>query len=264
MTFVTGAHPDEETRTEAERLRVRRLEALGRLSAGVAHDANNLLTAIQGYGEIVTSRLEPGDPVRADVEEMTRAAGRAAVLMRQLLTFGRGADPRREPLDLGQLVRGIERLLRRSLGGSTRLRLALERGALEVEADPGQLEQVVLNLVLNARDALPQGGEVVIQTAALELAEARTLGSARLPAGRYARLSVLDAGAGMPPEVLARAFEPFFTTKDRSRGTGLGLPTASAIVEQFGGTIVLTSEPGAGTAANVYLPRRGTLRGTRT
>jgi signal transduction histidine kinase len=264
MTLVNEPSREERTHLEAELRRARRLEALGRLSAGVAHDANNLLAAIQGYGEIVASRLTPGDPVRGDVEEITRAAGRAAALMRQLLTFGSGVDRGSEQLDLGDLVRGIDKLLRRSLGAALRLRVDLASEKLEVEGDLGQLEQVLLNLVLNARDAMPRGGEIVVQTAAFELDGERDLGNVRLPLGRYGRLSVLDAGVGMPEDVLARAFEPFFTTKDRSQGTGLGLATASAIVEQFGGGIVLVSEPGVGTAASVYLPLRDTLSATRT
>jgi two-component system cell cycle sensor histidine kinase/response regulator CckA len=263
VTFVNDPFP-EGTPLETELRRSRRLEALGRLSAGVAHDANNLLTAIQGYGEIVTSRLAPGDPVRADVEEMTRAACRAAALMRQLLAFGSGVDRRTEAFDLAELVRGIEKLLRRSLGPAFQLRITLGSGALDVQGDRGQLEQVLLNLVLNARDAMPRGGEVAVQTAAFELDGDRALGNMQLPAGRYGRLSVLDAGIGMSKDVLARAFEPFFTTKERDRGTGLGLATANAIVEQFGGAIVLASEPGVGTAASVYLPLRGTLPATRT
>jgi signal transduction histidine kinase len=262
MTVVNDS-ADEGSRLDPELGRVRHLEALGRLSAGVAHDANNLLAAIQGYSEIVTSRLAPGDPVRGDMEEIARAAGRAAALMRQLLTFGTGVDRRSEPLDLGELVRGVEKLLRRSIGAGLRLRLELAPRALAVEADQGQLEQVLLNLVLNARDATPSGGEIVVQTAFVEHA-GEQLGNVRLTPGRYGRLSVLDAGAGMPAEVADRAFEPFFTTKDRSEGTGLGLATARAIAEQFGGAIVLVSEPGAGTAASVYLPLRGTLSGTRT
>ena len=264
MTLVNQEWLEERARLERELRRARRLELVGQLAAGIAHDCNNLLTAIQGYSELLSNRLGLDDPLRGDVAEIAKASARAAALTRQLLTFGGGADRAPEPLALTGLVRGVETLLRRMLGGEFELRAALSEEPLVVEVDSGQIEQVLLNLILNARDAMPRGGVITVETEAVALEADRDFGHASLPAGRYARLGVLDTGAGMNAEVLARAFEPFFTTKDRAQGTGLGLATSQAIVEQFDGAVVLASEPGVGTAASVYLPLRDTLSGTRT
>lgn len=263
MTLVNERWIEERTRLEKELRRARRLAAVSRLAAGVAHDCNNLLTAIQGYGELALSRLGPGDPMRADVDEIVRAATRASALTRQLLTFGSGLDRAAARLDLSDLVRGLETLLRRMLGPGLELRTALAGEPLAVDADASQLEQVVLNLVLNARDAMPSGGVVSIETDRSATA-GDPAAAAELPPGPYARLVVHDTGVGMSEEVRLRAFEPFFSTKERDRGSGLGLATASAIVGQFAGAIALASQPGVGTTASVYLPLGDTLSRTRT
>jgi signal transduction histidine kinase len=264
MTLVSGDWVEERARLESELRRARRLELVGQLAAGVAHDCNNLLTAIHGHGELILDRLELDDPLRGDLEEIARASARAAALTRQLLTFGTGADRPPGPVALDGLVRGVETLLRRMVGGEFELCVVLPEEPLVVEVDSAQIEQVLLNLVLNARDAMPRGGVITVQTEAVELEADRDFGHASLPAGRYARLGVLDTGTGMRADVLARAFELFFTTKERAQGTGLGLAAAHAIAAQHGGAVVLASEPGVGTAASVYLPLRATLPPTRT
>jgi len=254
----------EKERLERELRHARRLKAVGELAAGVAHDTNNLLLAIQGYGEILLEDLPEGDPLRADVLEITRAAARAAALTRQLLTLSHSAEDVPDRVDLNELVVALETLFARALGREFELRLVLAAEPPRVRVDPDQLEQVLLNLALNARHAMPRGGTIVVETELVELAGGLRLPHATLEPGRYGRVGVLDTGAGMGPEVLARAFEPFFTTKRRSQGTGLGLATAHAIVEQFGGAVVLASEAGVGTAASVYLPARGTIEPART
>jgi signal transduction histidine kinase len=262
MTLVNEQWAKERARLEEELQRARHLEAMGRLAGGIAHDCNNLLSAIEGYAQLVLSALARDDPVREDVTEIVRAATRAAALTRQLLAVGSYSAKKPEILELTAVVRGVGRLLRRMLGDGQTLEIEHRSGQLFVEADQGQLEQVLLNLVLNARDAMPRGGTIRIRTE--EAVLGADSGMTRLGPGRYARVAVLDTGAGMTSAVLERAFEPYFTTKDREGGTGLGLPTARAIVEQFGGVLVLESSPNAGTVATVYLPLGDTLSDART
>ncbi|MCC6224389.1 MAG: hypothetical protein IT201_12980 [Thermoleophilia bacterium] len=248
---IVNAWEEERARLEDELARARRLAAVGQLAAGIAHDCNNLLTVIQGHSELIACELPAGHAVRRDVEEIGRAAGRAAALTRQLLTFASGARER-ERVDLNALVRGVETLLGRTVGDALELRVALAARSLHVLVDPGQFEQALLNLVLNARDATPAGGTIVVETALARLAPAGR--DPLLPLGHYARLTVADTGEGMPPEVLERALEPFFTTKAPGAGTGLGLATTAAIVEQLGGSLTLSSTPGRGTTVSVLLP----------
>jgi two-component system, cell cycle sensor histidine kinase and response regulator CckA len=241
-------------RESEERLRhSQRMETVGRLAGGIAHSFNNLLAAIAFQCELLCERLD-GDERRAHVEEIQRSGERAATLARQLLAFGRKQVLQPRVLDLNEVIRGMEPMLRRLLGENIRLEARLDPAAVLLNADLGQLEQVILNLVVNARDAMPLGGCLLLEIAGVELTPADA-GSAGLPPGPYVRLAVEDTGTGMPPEVMERLFEPFFTTKELGKGTGLGLATVHGIVHQSGGHIRAESEPEKGTRFTILLPR---------
>ena len=233
----------EREALQQQLLQSQRLETVGQLAGGIAHDFNNLLAVILNYADFVRDELPDGSHVREDVDEIYRAADRAAALTRQLLLFSRREVARPQVLDLNDVVTDTERLLGRALGKNVELSTSLADGLWPVMADAGQLEQVLMNLAVNARDAMPDGGTITIET-----------GNAELEPGRYVSLSVTDTGSGMSPEVAAHAFEPFFTTKGHSQGTGLGLSTTYGIVEEAGGDIRIDSEEGRGTAVRVYLP----------
>ena len=220
-----------------------RMEAVGRLAGGVAHDFNNLLTVIKSYSTILLEALE-GDARREDVEEIAAAADRAGALTRQLLAFSRRQMMQPRPLHLNVVVTDIEKMLRRLIGEDIALVTRLESDLRLVHADPGQIEQVVMNLAVNARDAMPDGGHLTIETANVE----RDTGS-------YVMLAITDTGVGMTSEVRAHLFEPFFTTKERGKGTGLGLSTVYGIVKQSGGDISVQAEPGKGATFKIFLPR---------
>jgi two-component system cell cycle sensor histidine kinase/response regulator CckA len=241
---------DEKELLEGQLNQLRRLESVGQLAGGIAHDFNNILGVILNYADFVAEELADDSPVLEDVEEIKRAAERAATLTRQLLIFSRREVVRPEVLDLNAVVEELDRLLRRALGEHVVLETRFAPDLASVEADPGQLEQVLVNLAVNARDAMPTGGRLMIQTANVELDEAFE----DVPAGSYVRLLVSDTGTGMSREVAARVFEPFFSTKPRSEGTGLGLPTVYGIVAEAGGSIHIYSEPGIGTTVKVHLP----------
>lgn len=240
-----------EQKQMAEMLRQsQKMEAVGRLAGGVAHDFNNLLTVIGGYADLLLSSLDPADPRRREVEEIKKAGERASSLTRQLLTFSRRRPSSLELLDLRAVVGNLEKMLRRLIGEDVEL---VTRGGPElglVRADLGRIEQVIVNLVVNARDAMPTGGRLVIETAESEVGEGR-----RVPAGRYVTLTVTDTGCGMDRETQRRIFEPFFTTKEPSKGTGLGLTTVCEIVRETQGHIEVDSSVGAGTTFRIYLPR---------
>ena len=241
-------------RLEDELRHSQRLEAVGRLAGGVAHDFNNLLTVIISYSQLLLSELEPDAPTRVYVEETRNAADRAAALTRQLLTFSRKQILQPKPVRLNDVVGGTETLLRRLIGPEidTKFRLGAEAGI--VHADPGQLEQVVVNLAVNARDAMPDGGALTIATSAslVQAPESRWPG---LAAGMYATLFVSDTGTGIDDAVRMHIFDPFFTTKDATKGTGLGLATVYGIVKQSGGSIFVESTKGVGSLFAVFLPR---------
>ncbi|MBI5439940.1 MAG: MEDS domain-containing protein [Deltaproteobacteria bacterium] len=231
-----------------------KMEAVGRLAGGVAHDFNNLLTAILGYCELVLLRLEPEDPVRREVDEIRRAAERAAALTHQLLAFSRSQVLQPVLVDLGEVVTEVHRMLERIVGEDVELevRSAPEQGL--VLADAGQIQQVIVNLAVNARDAMPEGGKLTIETRNAGPGEG-TDGADGTGAESYVVLTVSDTGHGMEEEVQAHLFEPFFTTKDAGKGTGLGLATVHGIVTQSGGRIEVGSRPGSGTTFRIYLPR---------
>ena len=232
-----------------------KMEAVGRLAGGIAHDFNNLLTAIIGYTEIVLHGLDPKDERRADAEEIGRAAMRAADLTRQMLAFSRRQVLQPKIIDLNKALTKVEPMLRRMIGEDIVMTVNGRGVNAFVRVDPGQVEQVVMNLVVNARDAMPQGGRLNVETGDAMLDEAAVAEMPDAQPGDYVVLSVSDTGVGMPPEVRARIFEPYFTTKDVGKGTGLGLSTAYGIVRQSDGHIAVASELGSGTTFRIFLPR---------
>jgi signal transduction histidine kinase len=231
-----------------------KLEAIGQLAGGVAHDFNNLLTVIAGYSELLLERSAGDEMMRSEVEEITKAAESAASLTRQLLAFSRKQTLRPVVSDPNLLVSDVSKMLRRLIGTGVELVTVLKPEVGLVSVDSTQIEQVLMNLVLNARDAMPKGGKVVVETKNVELDAASDAEHLGVPAGRYVMLAVSDTGCGMNEETRKRIFEPFFTTKEVGKGTGLGLSTVYGIVKQSGGNILVYSEVGVGTTFKIYLP----------
>jgi nitrogen-specific signal transduction histidine kinase/CheY-like chemotaxis protein len=253
--LVLATDVSEKKRLETQLRQAQKMEAIGRLAGGVAHDFNNLLGVITGYGELLRKGLGPQHPEQRRVIEIQKAAERAANLTRQLLAFSRKQVLETKILDLSEVVTGLEGMLHRLIGEDVHL-VTRAAGAIgRVRADRGQVEQVILNLVVNSRDAMPRGGELIIETANAVLDEAYSHQHADVRPGPYAMLAVSDTGAGMDAETQSHIFEPFFTTKEEGKGTGLGLATVFGIVKQSGGHVSVYSEVGRGSTFRVYLPR---------
>jgi len=248
------AGEEHRVRLERELRQSQRLESVGRLAGGVAHDFNNLLAAILTYGEFIAEELEPDHPLQDDVAEVRKAARRAAELTRKLLVFSRRDLVNPSVLDVNDSITDLLNLLQRTLGEDIGLHPVLAPDLPRVLADPGELEQVLVNLAVNARDAIAGVGSIVVETSESVIDEDAAFAHAELRPGRYVRIAVTDSGSGMSPEVLSQAFEPFFTTKDPGEGTGLGLSTVYGIANSYGGFVTVYSEVGVGTTFKVYLP----------
>jgi len=250
-----GRDVTERVQLEQQLRQAQKMEAVGRLAGGIAHDFNNILTAITGYADLLLEDLSPADPRRQDADEVRKAAERAAGLTRQLLAFSRQQVLQPSVIDVNSLVGDLQKMLGRLLGEDVDLGTRLDPTAGRVKADPGQLEQVLMNLAVNARDAMPHGGKLTLETANAQLDD--TYAADHYPArpGPYVRIAVTDTGTGMTEETQAHMFEPFFTTKEKGKGTGLGLATVYGIVKQSGGFIWVYSEVGHGSTFKIYLPR---------
>jgi len=274
---VMSVDVTDEQKLEAQLRHAQKMEAVGRLAGSVAHDFNNVLSVILSLTSLILADLKPVDPLRVDVESIKKAGERGADLTRQLLAFSRQQVFAPRSVDINQSVVESERMLRRLLGEDVELVTQCQRGLSKVRMDPGQIDQVLMNLAINARDAMPEGGKLTIETMDVDLEDSYATDHFGATPGPHVMLAVSDTGIGMSREIQARIFEPFFTTKEVGKGTGLGLSTVFGIVQQCGGNIWVYSEPGGGTTFRVYFPvfegpdtlvpdppQPPTLRGTET
>jgi len=246
---------NEWKQLETQFLQSQKMETVGRLAGGIAHDLNNLLTVLSGYSQLSLLELKEDDPLKGNLQEIKSATERAAQLTRQLLVFSRRQGLDMKVLDLNTIVRGLEKMLRRIMGEDVQLITNLAEDLGSVKTDPAQIEQVLLNLLVNAKDAMGEGGKLILETNNVGLDEDYARTHINVIPGRYVLLSVSDTGCGMSPEVKERIFDPFFTTKEKDKGTGLGLSTVYGIVKQSGGHIWVYSELGQGATFKIYLPR---------
>jgi signal transduction histidine kinase len=251
---MIGEDATERRDLEQQLRHAQKMEAVGRLAGGIAHDFNNVLTAMLGHLEMLGDQFARNDPRHAELDEIRRVAERASTLTRQLLAFSRRKTAQPEAIDVNAVIARTQRMLGRLIGEDVELAVRLGADAGRALADAGQLEQVVMNLAVNGRDAMPSGGRLTIETASLDLEE-EAAAQHGVAAGPIVRVSVADNGIGMPPDVMARLFEPFFTTKEPGKGTGLGLAIVHGIVRQCGGFVTVASEVGRGTVFHVHLPR---------
>ncbi|MEX2125887.1 MAG: ATP-binding protein, partial [Woeseia sp.] len=258
VTDMVGVMLDrtEEKRMEVQFRQAQKMEAIGRLAGGIAHDFNNLLTVISNFGDFVLQELAPGTEAHEDMQEVMKAARRAETLTGQLLAYSRHRPVVPTVLNVNNLVSDVDKMLRRLVGQAIEFKTELAEDLWRVRIDSGGLEQVIVNLAVNARDAMPNGGRLCIETANADVGDEYLASKgADIPAGQYVSISVTDNGIGMNAETQSRLFEPFFTTKEPGKGTGLGLATCYGIIKQAGGYIWMYSEPGHGTSFRLLLPR---------
>jgi signal transduction histidine kinase len=253
--YLYGRDITEQRQLELQFRRAQKMEAVGRLAGGIAHDFKNLLTVIQGYSELLLRELDRSHPLRQDVETILQANKQATRLIRQLLAFSRTRILKPQIINLNNEITNLEKMLRHLIADDIELVTLLEPALGYIKADAGQIEQVILNLVINARDAMPHGGKLPIETNNISLDQSYARQHFNLNPGPYVRLAVSDTGTGMNTDVQAHIFEPFFTTKERGKGTGLGLFTVYGIITRSGGSIHVYSKPGQGTSFEMYLPK---------